>query len=152
RWDETDDILQEAAIRFYDALRDVSPESELHLHRLFALQLRRVLFDLARRYAGPYQFAANHETSVEGCDERLRNVPDERQADAPPSLDAWTELHEHAGNLPEPLREVFDLLWYAGLKQDQAARLLGITTRSLQRRWRETRYYLSRRMDGEISD
>lgn len=144
RWDDTDDILQESSVRLHRALRSVVPESELHLYRLACLQVRRVLLDLSREYASRYSFAANYET---GHGDRLgRSVPDRtavHETDVG-GLENWTRFHQAADAMPRQLRDVFDLLWYAELDQDAAARILCITKRTLQRRWRRTRLLLMR--------
>lgn len=145
RWEDTDDIFQEAAMRLHRALHVVAPESDLHLHRLACLQVRRVLIDLSRQYSQPNHFAANHDTGHEGIS--LRDAPD--RADdlvTSNSIERWTKLHLLASAMPTVLRDVFDLLWYEDLDQATAADLLGITTRTLQRRWREARVHLMRGM------
>ncbi len=53
RWEETDDIRQDAMLRLYRALERARPESERDFFRLAALQIRRTLIDLARRHYGP---------------------------------------------------------------------------------------------------
>ena len=49
--------------------------------------------------------------------------------------------------LPIDQQDVFDLLWYDGVKQYDAARILGLTKRTLQRRWREVRLELVEQLD-----
>jgi DNA-directed RNA polymerase specialized sigma24 family protein len=39
--------------------------------------------------------------------------------------------------LPDKLRAVFDLLWYQGLTQAEAAALLGVAVRTVKSRWLE---------------
>ena len=45
----------------------------------------------------------------------------------------WTEFHEAAARLPDGLRAVFDLLWYQGLTQAEAAALLGVAVPTVKR-------------------
>lgn len=149
RWEDTDDILQEAALRLHRALREVVPESDLHLHRLACQQVRRVLIDLSRQYSRRNSFAANHDTGHEGIP--LRDAPDRADdfVSNPDDLERWTQLHLLASAMPRILRDVFDLLWYEDLDQITAAELLGITTRTLQRRWREARVRLMRGLGND---
>lgn len=65
RWEESDDIVQSSMIRLYACLKSVNVESELHLLRLVALQIRRELADVSRRYMRSNSLAANYE-SFEG--------------------------------------------------------------------------------------
>jgi RNA polymerase sigma-70 factor (ECF subfamily) len=50
-------------------------------------------------------------------------------------LAIWAEFHERAGELPEDQREVFDLVWYQGLTNAEAADVVGVSTKTIQRRW-----------------
>jgi RNA polymerase sigma-70 factor (ECF subfamily) len=130
RWEETADVLQNALLRLHRALEAVTPASLREFYRLAALQVRRELIDLARHHYGPEGPAA-HQESV-GAE------PPEAPAEAtwgPTRLAAWAEFHEQAGALPEDEREVFDLLWYQGLTHAEAAALLGVSTKTVQRRW-----------------
>src|SRR5256885_9614190 len=49
----------------------------------------------------------------------------------------WTELHEQIGALPDEEREVVGLLFYQGLSQAETAEVLGISLRTVQRRWHD---------------
>ena len=54
------------------------------------------------------------------------------------------ELHEHVERLPEQEREVFGLLFYEGLAQAEAARVLGVSVPTVKRLWRSARLRLHR--------
>ena len=149
RWEETDDVYQEAAVRLHRALRELTPASRRHFHSLAALQIRRVLIDMARRYSAPGSFAANHDTNCGGPERWLNKTADSVRQPEAVSLDEWARFHRLVEELPDPQREVFDLVWYSGLRQEEAAHLLGITVRSLQRRWRNARILLSGWCRGE---
>jgi hypothetical protein len=53
----------------------------------------------------------------------------------PSNLAEWTEFHERVEALPEAEREVVGLLWYEGVSQEEAAALLGVSLRTVKRRW-----------------
>src|SRR4051794_18750830 len=53
RWEQTDDVLQNALIRLDRALRTVAPASARDFYGLATLQVRRELIDMARRHCGP---------------------------------------------------------------------------------------------------
>jgi RNA polymerase sigma-70 factor (ECF subfamily) len=61
----------------------------------------------------------------------------------------WTEFHEQVDALPEEEREVFNLVWYQQLTHEQAAGVLGVTTRTVRRRWQDARYHLCKARMGE---
>jgi RNA polymerase sigma-70 factor (ECF subfamily) len=148
RWDETDDVLQEALVRLDRALIQVSPGSDLHIMRLGALQIRRVLLDLARRYSSSHHFASNHESREV---EELMGT-DRLSSDGSLTIEDWSEFHRQADQLPPPLREVVDLLWYMGLSQREVADTLEVTERTVQRRWREARLALHQRVCCQDQD
>jgi RNA polymerase sigma-70 factor (ECF subfamily) len=64
RWEQTDDVLQNALIRLDRALKMVVPPTARDFFRLAAAQIRRELIDLARRYSGPENPAAHHSTCI----------------------------------------------------------------------------------------
>src|SRR5262245_52347674 len=68
RWEETDDVLQNAMLRLCRALRDVTPPTAHDYFRLAAVQVRRELIDLARHYYGPQGPGAHHATHAPGHD------------------------------------------------------------------------------------
>ena len=69
----------------------------------------------------------------------------------PQGLARWTDLHRAIAALPDAEREAFDLLWYHELPQAEAAALLGISERTLQRRWRSARCRLGAAWLGDRS-
>ena len=144
RWDETDDVLQTAALRFHKTLLKSSPVSEGAFFAMAAKQIRWTLIDLAKKYRGPESFAANYETS-DGCEEVYQvAVSDGIVVDeTPASLSEWTEFHERAATLPDEVRSTFELLYYCGVTQHTAARLLGLSERSVRRRFREAKLLLA---------
>lgn len=150
RWDETDDVVQNAALRLYKALGEVVPADTRGLMGLAAVQVRRELLDLAKKYAGPESYAANHETNYRWIDgESLANVNNAADyGETPERLARWTKLHETAASLPDEERELFHLVWYLGLKQDQAASLLGCSVRTIKRRWEAAKLLMANAMQG----
>ena len=50
RWELTDDVLQNALLRLWTALGQVTPRSARDFYPLAAVQIRRELIDLTRQY------------------------------------------------------------------------------------------------------
>jgi len=151
RWDETDDIVQNASLRLYRALAVVVPQDARGFVGLAAVQVRRELLDLARKHAGPESQAAHHETVVQRVD-RCEVSKVELAADLADPLDrltTWTRLHEAAGALPADERELFHMVWYLGLKQDEIGPLLGISVRTVKRRWESAKRLLAEAVQGD---
>jgi RNA polymerase sigma-70 factor (ECF subfamily) len=68
------------------------------------------------------------------------------------TLRRWTEFHEAAARLPDDLRAVFDLLWYQGLSQADAAALLGIAVPTVKLRWMKARLQVQQALGGAPFD
>ena len=151
RWDDTDDVSQNAALRLYRALSGTVPRSARELMGLMALQIQRELLDLARKHAGPTSYAANHETNVRLADEGFVFIVDEAADPAASTSGAlpgrWDAFHAAVEALPAEEREVFRLVWYLGLEQDEVATTLGCSSRTVRRRWKDARERIRRAVD-----
>lgn len=153
RWEETSDVLQNASLRLYRALQTTRPTEVRGFFALAALQIRRELIDLARRYFGPEGLGANHE-SREGWQDETPSHGSRLLAGSasldPRRLARWTDFHDQAGQLPTEEREVFDVIYYQGLSQAEAVVVLGISERTLQRRWQSARLTLHDALGGAL--
>jgi RNA polymerase sigma factor (sigma-70 family) len=147
---DTDDIVQGASLRLHRALLANTPPDSRQLFFLASALIRRELIDLKRKHYGPRGIGRNHASSPRGQSDS--HDPLGVAADStfdPHKLARWTELHERVAAMPEPLRAVFDLLWYQELTHAQAAEILGISTKSVQRRWRDARLQLHHLVDDD---
>ncbi|HEY7423468.1 MAG TPA: sigma-70 family RNA polymerase sigma factor [Gemmataceae bacterium] len=143
RWEQTGDVLQNALVRLHRSLATVRPESPTQFYGLAAAQIRRELTDLARHHFGPEGAAAHHHT--DGAEQAGGPVVNKADPGGEPStLAEWTEFHEKVQRLPQTEREVFDLLWYEGLTQAEAAQVLAVTERTVKNRWRSAKLELQR--------
>jgi RNA polymerase sigma factor (sigma-70 family) len=145
RWDETDDVVQNAGMRLDRALRHTVPLDARGLVGLAATQVRRECLDLAKKHRGPESYGANHETNYRRADGELRAKVDDASDDQEPmeALDRWTRLHAAADALPAEEREVFHMCWYLGLKQEEIAQLMGCSIRTVKRRWESAKQLLA---------
>jgi RNA polymerase sigma-70 factor (ECF subfamily) len=142
RWEETADVAQGALLRLWRALQDVRPASLREFFRLAAVQIRREMLDLARHHFGPEGAARFHASVSPALPAETTSVLEQRAERAdlshePSHLAAWAEFHELAADLPEEIGEVFDLVFYQGLSHAEAASLLGVSKKTVQRRWQE---------------
>lgn len=151
RWDDTDDVFQNAAMRLHRALGQVSLDSARGVMALAATQLHRELLDLARRYAGPCSYAANHATNA--IPREAAGVSGAQQVDHipahDPALDRWTRFHDAIAALPAEQRETFHLVWYVGADQQTIATLLGCSPRTVKHRWRAARESVRAALGGD---
>lgn len=155
RWDNTDDVAQNAAMRLYRALGETVPDSPRGLMGLMATQIQRELIDLARKHAGPMSYAKNHDTNFarEGQNsgvflvDEAEDAGDSLEDEVP--LDRWESFHAAVESLPEEHREVFKLVWYLGADRETAAKTLGLSIRTVGRRWQEAREMVARAVEGD---
>jgi RNA polymerase sigma factor (sigma-70 family) len=154
RWEDADDIVQEASLRLTVVLEQTPPTDAKHFFRLAARIMRRHLIDFARRYRGPQSHAAHHATQGRQRDEqRAEPAPMNVAVDThdPQTLAQWTLLHERAHELPEELREVFDLMFYNGLKQVEVQQTLGLDAKTIRKRWLLARLSLQQSLDDSLA-
>jgi RNA polymerase sigma-70 factor (ECF subfamily) len=136
-WAETGDVFQGAVMRLLNSLREVRPASTREFMGLAAVQVRRELLDLARRFA---------RRRVEVGDEG-----EVAEAAAPAAdLDGWCRFHEAVEGLPAEEREVVGLLFYQGWTQAQVAELFGVSERTVRRYWGSACLALNQRLGGEL--
>jgi RNA polymerase sigma-70 factor (ECF subfamily) len=156
RWDETMDVFQSSAIRLCRALYGVKPTSVQHFFRIAAVHIRHELIDRSRHYFGAQGMGSHHATPVplspnSPLAEPLPPVFETASTNHEPGqLADWTELHRRIQELPEEDREMWDLLWYHGLTQADAAKLLGVSERTIIRRWQQARDRLVECLGGML--
>lgn len=147
RWEQTDDVCQNAMLRLHRALEQVELESVRHFFNLAAVQIRRELLDLAKHHFGPQGRGANHHTDGQPADDDGGSIHASPQE--PTSLEDWSEFHGQVEALPDEEQEVFNLIWYDGLTQPEAAQALDISLRTVKRRWQSARLLLFEALQGE---
>lgn len=150
RWEQTDDVFQNAVIRLYKSLNKIEIKSAKHFLNLAAMNIRRELIDLARHQYGPMGEGAHHDTAA---DRKESPIDIEPQTTMDPNkLAQWSEFHRHADELPAEEKEVFNLIWYHDVPQDEAAKLLNISKRTLERRWQSARLMLHKSLKGNLPE
>jgi RNA polymerase sigma factor (sigma-70 family) len=140
RWEQTDDVFVNSMVRLHRALESVQPESVRHFFNLAGTQIRRELLDLKKHYFGKEGLGANHHTDHQPADEEGGSL--QASAQEPEDLTMWSEFHERVEQLPDQLRETFNLLYYDGLTQEESATVLGVSVSTIKRRWQEARIQL----------
>ena len=149
RWEQNEDVFQNALLRLHRSLGDVQPVDARHFYRLAALQIRRELLDLARHYSGLGKRYQTQSPSADG-EERVNPAFEPLETSVTPeNMMEWVEFHSMIESLSEHEREVVELLWYHGLTQQEAADILQVDVRTVKRRWRSARLALHKKLDGE---
>jgi RNA polymerase sigma-70 factor (ECF subfamily) len=151
RWEQTDDVAQNALIRLNRALCNMAPPTARDFYNLAAVEIRRELIDLVRHYNGPLGIGANYSTQAGHANSAAAAGPSTPDLSHDPGrLAAWAEFHDAVHSLSEPDRELFHLLWYQGLSQSQTASVLGISERTVHTRWLAARVRLSDALGGQL--
>ncbi|QVL33957.1 sigma-70 family RNA polymerase sigma factor [Telmatocola sphagniphila] len=141
-WEQTDDVVQEAAVRLWKSLEAVQPTSTREYLGLGAAQIRRQLLDLTRHYYGrrkPGEPVSETPGRSPGPMGDPVGIDVSGNTWDPHRLAQWTEFHELVEKLPEEEREVVDLLIYHELTQEEAAEIIGVDKSTVKRRWRAAR-------------
>ena len=141
--DDTDDVVQQAMLRLDRALATVRPASVRDLFGLAALQIRRVIRDIARRVRR--RQAHLPTVGVDALSRGQRGEPIDWEHD-PAKADLMAEFHEAYEGLPSDLRVMVDLRWYNGLNRKDTAAVLGVSVATVDRRWIDARVYLQREL------
>ena len=150
RWEDTDDVFQNAMLRLYKCLGEVTIESPREIMALAATQIHRELIDLARHHAGPMSFSANHATGIHPIDDHSNSRhPQDKRNDTATTLDRWTHFHQAVEKLSAEEKEVFQLVWYLGADQKTIADLVGCSVRTVKTRWRGARESIRATLNDE---
>jgi RNA polymerase sigma factor (sigma-70 family) len=139
--EQTDDVLQKALIRLHHLLAGIKPDSVRGFFALAAQQIRWVLKDLARTLVAGRIVVGKGAPLSDTGHQRLDEPLD--PGGEPVDLAQWTDFHQKVESLPEEERELFDLIWYQGFTQAEAATTLNVSLRTLKRRWRSARLVIS---------
>ncbi len=151
RWEQTDDVFGAALFRLHRRLETYTPATLAQFFAIAAQEIRRQLLDLVRHYFGPngpatHQAAHLHVEDAEGGP----------AVEAPPAswdpaeLAAWGDFHRLVEALPVEERLPFDLIWYHGMTQAEAAEILGICSKTVRARYREACLRLGRALGWDV--
>jgi RNA polymerase sigma factor (sigma-70 family) len=120
---QTEEVLSSVVERLIKALRNARPGNVRQFFALANQHIRWELNDLARRLD-------EHAGATSLVDDL---VPAQESSDSGLSPDARRMLDAIDG-LPDEEREVFSLVRIQGLSQTEVAQLLGVSTKTIQRR------------------
>ena len=133
---ETDELLGDVAARLLTALRTVRPQTVRQFFGLACQHMRWQLNEVARGLDNQPAVAALPEAGVAG-------LPS--SSDSCLSPDGRRMLAAIDG-LPEDEREVFDLVGIQGLTHAEAAAVVGVSEKTVQRRLHRARLLLAERL------
>ena len=149
QWEDANDVLQNVLVRIDRALQAVKVASPRDFLRLATTQIRRELIDLARHYSGTRRAKVYLGEAGDVATTDTAAEPEDNHADLD-DLARWHDLHCQIASLEDEDRELFELLYYQGLTQSDAAVLMNIPFTTFKRRWRFARIRLMIRLEGEL--
>jgi RNA polymerase sigma factor (sigma-70 family) len=140
RWEQVEDVLQDTLLRVHRSLEQVQPTSVAEFFGLAATQTRRTLIDLARRYFGPEGPGAYPHRDI--------HAQDVVSLGGRTSFGQWADFYDALDCLPADERSIVDLLWFEGFTQAETSLALGISERTVRRRWFSARDSLHQALSG----
>jgi RNA polymerase sigma factor (sigma-70 family) len=133
---QADEMLGAVVERLIKALREVRPTSVRQFFALAAQHMRWELNDMARRLDGqPVALELHEGVAMAAISSESGLTPDARR------------ILESIEQLPEQEREAFDLVRIQGMTQAEAARLLGVSTMTVNRRLNRSLQLLAESLD-----
>jgi RNA polymerase sigma-70 factor (ECF subfamily) len=150
RFEDTDDVLQGMLLRLMRRLENGRPPTTADFFRLAAAEVRRTLIDLTRHYCGPRGAIAREAQFPSPGTESEAAIPEASDSTYDGArLASWQEFHNQIELLPREEADVFAMIWYNDLKQEEVAAALGVSIPTVKRRWLSARLHLGRWFEGE---
>ena len=142
---QSEEMLSAVVERLIKAMREVRPQTVRQFFALANQHMRWELNSLARKLDEQARAVELHESRVPA-----RPAPSEggSAAQAGPGLARILAAIE---GLPEEEREVFNLVRIQGMTQPEAARVVGVATKTIQRRLSRSLVMLADRLGDMIS-
>src|SRR5262249_43639199 len=130
---QTGTLVHEVCLRLIEA-NDVECQNREEFFRIAARLMRHVLVDFARK-----RRAVKHGGS------RVKVTFEDAKAFTPaldPDLIAIHEALDDLARRDKELVQVVELLYFAGYTTEETAKILGISTDAVKRRWKKAKIYL----------
>jgi RNA polymerase sigma-70 factor (ECF subfamily) len=135
---QSEEMLSAVVERMIKALREVRPGTVRQFFALANQHMRWELNDLARKLDAHTQAIELRESAV--------GAPSPSESSASPSGPSIIRILEAIDELPEEDRETFYLVRVQGMTQPAAAEVLGVSTRTVQRRVNHTLRLLAEKL------
>ncbi len=134
---DTDDVAMEVNLKLWKALPEAHPASVRDFMCWAATRMRWQLIDWAKKYKKIKPSPNGSSLPIQPADPTI----------GPATLALWTEFHELIATLDPERRELFDLLYYGKLTQEDAAAHLGVSLGTLKSRWKKARLFVYKQLN-----
>jgi RNA polymerase sigma factor (TIGR02999 family) len=134
----TTELVHEAFLKLHPG-PDEGWDGRAHFFGAASRAMRQILVDFARRRHATKRGGDLRQISL-GAVEGALDIEVERII----ALDAALE---QLNAVSERLRQVVELRFFGGLGEEEVARILGVTTRTVGRDWLKARLFLTRALD-----
>lgn len=131
RKEDTDDLLHNSMIRLQKSLSGQIPANAIEYYSFVATLIRNELIDMGRKHLGRKNWRKGR---ISNNNHLVDSAADPETSNN--SYVKWIEFHEEVNLLEKDYKEVFDLIFYEGLNQEQTANILGVSKKTVQRRWK----------------
>ena len=126
------ELVHELYLKLGDQV-NVDWAGRAHFYGIAARAMRQILVDFARRRMAAKRGGAWAATTLTG-----KELPGDL------ALEDVLMLDQSLEKLDERQRQVVELRFFAGLSEEEIARTLGVSTRTVQREWTKARAWLYR--------
>jgi RNA polymerase sigma factor (TIGR02999 family) len=134
-------LVHEAYLRLVGQA-DVAWQNRAHFLAMAATAIRRVLVDHARRKSAAKRGGGDLRVTMAVAEAAGAPAEDLDLMDLDAALDALAEAKpDHA--------QVVEMRFFGGVTAAECAEVLGVTERTVERRWRFARAWLYRRLEGD---
>ncbi len=130
-------LVHEAYLRLVGA-ENLECDSRDHFYRVAAQAMRRVLVDHARKHRAAKRAGRWQKASLRDADELTLSLDVD--------LLALDEALTALAAFDARKSRIVELRFFAGLTTEETARVLGVTTRTIERDWRLARAWLYREL------
>lgn len=150
RWEQADDVVQKVTLEIYRRLETVSLESSRDFLCQASTHIRRELLGLDKYFFAPVDTSTGDPLATRPDAPTSGDTVAGELVGAlePGRLSAWTRFHRQIDLMEVEDREVFELLWYQGLTQPETADLIGVSRKTMIRRWQGARLRLFDAING----
>jgi RNA polymerase sigma factor (sigma-70 family) len=145
-----EDVVHQAWIDLETALKSVTPNTPREYLGLLARKMRQVLLDFAKKESGKSTMSPLFAGELGPDGSTIAYEPEAGLSRDPGRVEIWSKFHEAVGELPDDVREPFELYFYTEVQPSyaQIARVLGLSESKVKRLIAKARDQLSRRVSG----